>query len=712
MKNFRALVKGGTLLCLVSFSTFSIAETLQEYAKQCEKETGLIVPDFNCDHGTVVPTTGGTSTYGGTCDHPNKLSQSCDPGSKFQMITNTFQGYVLAHCRRKGNNSSPVRYRDVAIIQHNNVTGATCFYQGGLSDTESQDIRETTTSGLIKSPKYTTKTGWYSTGEANRTCMTCHDNGPLIRSSYITQIKTGLDVIPGNGDTSFNKTHHIAGFPLSKDKYYMVNGIDQVTMSVSVSDTNGTHNYCTTCHDLSYWGNNDQYGNFTKISANSSNYFGSGGNNLLARFVDKPISGTKDANGNIIAPPEMPYLTTAFSQTMVNTAKEIDECMNALSSPGSSTLPSGKNCTIVQSSRVNDAPVNGSIILNNGKCLTVGGVDPTNSARLLVKASDCKPYDTNYPPVQQGWTYDIRLKTMSIDSMCLDLGNNTTPTSNQNLVLTSCSTLAGQNTSQQWQFDMLRNQVSSLKTGFTQSCITFKANETGIEGKNLTIANCATPTATAAQYASLQALRGHYIASTFDLTKAVKVASASTLTMGALQADFSNPSNAPNMKDAEANRDPQAFIADNDWVFERVATQLSISGGQDTSTDVVAVEPSTGIAKTKVNYYYRIRNAKDFKQMLILNAAGNGLTLSTTADPNASTSQWLLTNLPYATGLSKGFYGKHQYIIQSRSNLTKYINYNGTLSVVTINNANPNSALQTAPVRWQLIGSGYNYSQL
>lgn len=705
------------LLSLSTYSAVSSALTVQEYAKQCEKETGLIVPDFNCDEGTLVPTTGGTSTYLGTCDHPNKLNEQCDPGSKFQMISNTFQGYVLAHCRKQGNTSTPTNYRDVAIIQHNNITGATCFYQGALGDPVQSDIRETTTSGFIKSPKYTTKSSWYS-GES---CMSCHDNGPIIRSSYITQIKTGLDVIPGNGDTSFNKTHYIAGFPLSKDKYYMVNAIDQVTMSVSVSDTNGNPNYCTTCHDLSYWGNNDKYGNFTKTAANSSRYSSGSGNNLLARFVDKPLGGVKDANGNIISPPEMPYGTATFSQSYVDLAKEIDACMYALSSPGSTTLSSGKNCRVSQSSRINDKPINGNIILNNGKCLTLGGLDPTNSARSLVYASDCKPYDSNYPGVQQGWEYDIRLKTMSINGMCLDLGDNIS-SPNKNLVLTSCATLAGQNTSQQWQFDLLRNQISSLKTGFTQSCITFKSNETGIEGKNLTVATCSAVTATAAQYASLQSLRAHYMANSFNLNKAMKIGSNATLTMGTLQADFSNPSNAPNMNTPENLRDPQTFIADNDWVFERVATPISVinvnGSPQDTSTDVVATEPSTGLTKAKVNYYYRIRNARDFKQMLVLNAAGNGLTVSTSADPNANTSQWLLTNLPYATGLPKGFYGKHQYVIQSRSDLKKYIKYDyinnsDVISVITINNANPNpTALENNKLRWQLIGSGYNYSQL
>jgi hypothetical protein len=61
-------------------------DTLEEYAQKCDEAIGVTVPDFNCDSGTLVPT---THFANGKCDRPNVLNKECDPGSRFQVLTYT-----------------------------------------------------------------------------------------------------------------------------------------------------------------------------------------------------------------------------------------------------------------------------------------------------------------------------------------------------------------------------------------------------------------------------------------------------------------------------------------------------------------------------------------------------------------------------------------------------------------------------------------------
>src|SRR5215470_10664520 len=124
------------------------AESLQDYAAQCEQETGIAVPAFKCDdpNSTLVPMTNAfdkfnnplpfgpsanfTDLYsklrngsGGRCDRPDRLNQECDPGSRFHVINQNADAYVVAHCRKKGNAGNT--WGDIAVIQHNTKNGAT-----------------------------------------------------------------------------------------------------------------------------------------------------------------------------------------------------------------------------------------------------------------------------------------------------------------------------------------------------------------------------------------------------------------------------------------------------------------------------------------------------------------------------------------------------------------------------------------------------------
>ena len=98
-------------------------ESLESQARKCDLAIGETVPDFDCDNGTLVPT---TNAANGLCDRPNVLSRVCDPGSRFQVLKQTATVAIVAHCRKKNQGAN---YGDIAVIQYNKSNGATCFYQ-------------------------------------------------------------------------------------------------------------------------------------------------------------------------------------------------------------------------------------------------------------------------------------------------------------------------------------------------------------------------------------------------------------------------------------------------------------------------------------------------------------------------------------------------------------------------------------------------------
>jgi hypothetical protein len=210
------------MMALVSAGT-TWADPLQDYAQQCDSAIAATVQDFDCDAGTEVPV---THFMGGKCDKPNRLNEECDPGSRFQVLTNSQSAYVVGHCRKKGAGSG--LYRDIAVIQYSRTNGATCFYQALGS----------TLPAKVKAPsKGQSDWPWISpSGTAQIGCAGCHDNGPFIRSPYINQL-TDQNALPGAHDDDFNSTQPYAfvGQDFSGWKTYQVEVAD---------------NECNNCHRL------------------------------------------------------------------------------------------------------------------------------------------------------------------------------------------------------------------------------------------------------------------------------------------------------------------------------------------------------------------------------------------------------------------------------------------------------------------------------
>src|SRR5262249_41608574 len=67
-------------------------------------------------------------------------------------------------------------------------------------------------------------------------CVRCHDNGPIVRSPYLTQL-TGPNALPGSGDMVFNR-----------DQPYRFIGNDFATWKAYKVEVAG--NQCIGCHRM------------------------------------------------------------------------------------------------------------------------------------------------------------------------------------------------------------------------------------------------------------------------------------------------------------------------------------------------------------------------------------------------------------------------------------------------------------------------------
>ncbi|WP_147447041.1 hypothetical protein [Corallococcus sp. CA054B] len=210
--------------------TSALSDTLEQYAAKCDAAIGATVPDFNCELGTLVPT---TNHVNGKCDRPNRLNEQCDPGSRFQVLKDTADVSIVAHCRKQGNAAN--YYGDIAVIQTNKKNGATCFYQA-LGTLYGADVKAPS--------KGTGAWSWKTPADtASIRCVRCHDNGALIRSPYLTQL-TGVNKLPGAGDYGFNR-----------DQPYRFIGADFATWKAYKVEVAG--NVCLGCHRM---GTNNQLG--------------------------------------------------------------------------------------------------------------------------------------------------------------------------------------------------------------------------------------------------------------------------------------------------------------------------------------------------------------------------------------------------------------------------------------------------------------------
>ena len=283
------------------------ADALQDYAQQCDAAIGATIPDFDCDAGTEVPVTNPHPTPNNptSCDRPNRLNQVCDPGSRFQVFSRTANVFSVGHCRKKGLPNG--EYGDIAVIQYNRNSGATCFYQA-LG----------TLPAKVKAPsKGQGAWPWITpSGTASIGCGGCHDNGPFIRSPYLNQV-TGTNALPGSDDFGFNSTQP-----------YAFVGADFAAWKAFKVEVVG--NECLGCHRLG--ANNVRPGQGTALD--------------FAIRATAPTESQKNppSAASPIWMPPVP-VQTAFNQVHASSAKAIHDCaMHVTDNP----LPNTNACRITQ----------------------------------------------------------------------------------------------------------------------------------------------------------------------------------------------------------------------------------------------------------------------------------------------------------------------------------------------------------------------------
>ncbi len=225
------LALGGMALTLTAQAADQIT---RDYAAQCNAAIGLPVPEFDCNdpNFTDVPVNH-LSANGATCDEPNRLNRACDPGSRFRVFKSPLdafgvsRAFVVVHCRKKGQPGNT--FGDIAAIQHNIISGATCFYQEGPNNA---------LAAHVTAPTQPTGNQWNAMdGNGATGCMSCHDNGPIIRTPYFAQVPSNAkNLLPGISDNHFNSVH---------SPYFLVGNTSVKGLSVTVPG-----NVCNDCHRM------------------------------------------------------------------------------------------------------------------------------------------------------------------------------------------------------------------------------------------------------------------------------------------------------------------------------------------------------------------------------------------------------------------------------------------------------------------------------
>lgn len=495
------------ILPLVAYT--ANANWISDHANQCDAEIGFSVPQIDCEDGTIVPTTlngvdvtinrdpvTGTFQQPSACDKPNILNHECDPGSKFQVVLNNPEAYIVAHCRQRG--GAPKAYADIAVIQHNKTTGATCFYQ----NSGAYRSRLTTPSHIITAPS----TGSTISPGAT-TCFNCHDNGPLIRSLYITQIKSGPNVIPGNGQRFANRTQ----------PYFLVGHehFERYHITVPRLDEESTPEYnksCTSCHALSAWRRFNSDG----LSVNSAG--------RLAADATSRTLPSKNSAINIFSPMWMSLAGPSFFQYEDMTPEEFEQIANdskdsakAYEACASSfTLTDrvdNENCTITPAPGRRIVP--SSLVNGYGKCLDQDSSDfNAGIANARVQAHNCYADNRN-----QRWTYDPAKQTIvSGNGKCLNVGTEVA-----NGMLVNATTCDGSDR-QKWTYNAYTGQVKNISVNTatatdTPKCLDLDQATANLNGGKVQMWDCFD--GTWGQRWALQDVRYKFLVNKADPSKAI-----------------------------------------------------------------------------------------------------------------------------------------------------------------------------------------------
>ncbi len=265
------------------------------YGRQCAERLGELRP-FSCLDGQIIPiVVNGTEIPAGltaqqaqsyqwgtganqmACDKPALLGLGdqgrCVPYSRVGRLK-TFRSDGTEHpdvdtmftCRRYQTRLGPQTYQgktydgadlplfeDIAILQHNRVTGESCWYQmlrPNYASTDGRRIPPPNEAELpAGSPSFaqTAAQFWLSPqSAADKKCFRCHDADPWMHSPYIDQVRddAGLPIVPPGG---FGGGRSGKYSMLGSRAFYKWDKSLAIASTVT-TDTNGKS--CTSCHNV------------------------------------------------------------------------------------------------------------------------------------------------------------------------------------------------------------------------------------------------------------------------------------------------------------------------------------------------------------------------------------------------------------------------------------------------------------------------------
>ncbi|SMF64883.1 hypothetical protein [Pseudobacteriovorax antillogorgiicola] len=216
-----------TGIFLLLLSPPLLAETLTEYALNCETHVGGEIPTFSCLDGAIIPIQGSEQ---GPCENPQILNGECWNYSRLGKLESGDQDVEIRFlCRHYNKASGPDDYifNDIALIQKNMKTGATCFFQSPSGYRPRHDGRR------IQAPRRGDLTVWQTPEvTASQECVGCHDNRGFLKTPFVQGVE-GYHAVPR---------------PTPTLQYYFPGDVTDYWRVYEVRST--TQPTCSGCHTL------------------------------------------------------------------------------------------------------------------------------------------------------------------------------------------------------------------------------------------------------------------------------------------------------------------------------------------------------------------------------------------------------------------------------------------------------------------------------
>lgn len=329
----------------VSTAAAAITDELAAFAATCDATmgSGATVPPFDCDvDGIELPVTLNGHPFrlnvDTQCDRPNMFEGDCMPHNKLVPLASTATATTVAICRTfvapSGGFTSTSGYDEIDVIQYNKQTGDTCFYTttGKLPDGGFRPFGSIP--GNAPPPSAGVGTIAAATGafpfwqtpsllavDRASQCVSCHDNGPFIRSPFVKQVEFSLPASIradlGFGNDNFNLTQ-----PYRIDGQVFANANWR---AVSISLANGDTT-CTSCHRMGV--SSLFLGGGTSIDFGPTSVGCYGNQEPNCDLYNGPNDFIPQAQ-NPAAPHWMIPGHRSFSPTFLNVAHEIQTCAMA-----------------------------------------------------------------------------------------------------------------------------------------------------------------------------------------------------------------------------------------------------------------------------------------------------------------------------------------------------------------------------------------------